>query len=295
MKGLQLRKLEIVVPVFNQANAIRAQGPFLESVLQLAPTNLRISVSDNASTDDTQVAVLESMPSAAYFRQKINVGVERNIEHLIQGCQSEFIWVLGAGDVPSGDLMSLLNTLKGADKNIAIFLDENCAYDGFSPYIGGAIWRTTELQKVIRQNASLGDSGIDDMWPQVSWSYQLQSQGLTVRKIPAMGAEIYKDSSDWHAKHRMYPFAVNLMNTMHKFQENAPNLVSHHDIITVRQTLATWYSQDLITCKVENKWGDISDLFSRISPLALTIKQALVLVTAQLTPRWLLRIRMSNK
>jgi hypothetical protein len=294
-------KLQIAVPVFNQAAAIRIAGPILEEIYLSRPSEIGILVSDNASRDETRRAVHEAMPSAKYLLQDSNVGMELNMRHLLSSSESEFIWFLGAGDTPTGDIGGLLHTLETADKKVALFIPEYSATDGFASSICEAIWRTCELRTAVLEKARfdnishLHEEWVGDMWPHVSHAYNIQSRGHAVLKIAGMEQIGYSDSQEWHVKNRMYPFAVDLLKTVQRFAEEKEGLVKRQDLAKVRQTLATWYTQDLFSCKVENKWKGIHGLFLRISPFDLSFRQSVNLVIAQLTPRFFLQSRMRRK
>jgi len=295
-------KLQIAVPVFNKAAAIRIAGPILEEIYRSNPSEIGILVSDNASTDETQRAVREAMPSAKYLLQDSNVGMELNMRHLLSSSDSEFIWFLGAGDLSKGDIGGLLHTLENADKNVALFFSDGSALEGLSPSICGVIWRTRELRTAVLEKARFDNSlpqlrngWLGDMWPHVSYSYNIQRRGLAVLKIAGLEFTGHSDSQEWHDKSRMYPFAIDLLKTLQRFAEETEDLVKRKDLVIARQTLATWYSQDVFSCKVENRWKEIADLFSRISPFDLTFRQGVNLMIAQFTPRFFLKWRMSRK
>ena len=298
-----MKTLEILIPVFNQANAIVAHGRRLEELHCALAPELSISLSDNASTDGLGSVVGQHMPSTRVTSQSENVGMEGNIRTLVNSATAEFVWILGAGDYPVGDVTALMRDLKAAPLNFAVFLqEEEGGMHGYSPSICGTIWRTKALKKVLEQpmispqpQTRFGRKWQGAIWPHVSWSYLLQLNGHGVMKLQNMEQVGWRDQNDWSATAEMYPFALELLLTLSLFHDESPGVVELEDLQKARRACATWFTQDLMMCKVDRKWEVIVDLFSRISLRDLSSREILNLMIAQLAPRSLLLRRKVRK
>ncbi len=94
MKANQL--ISITIPTYNRAE-------FLDRCLALhiplaKAHNIQIFVSDNASTDDTELVVKKRMaeyPLIRYSRNEANLGMDKNFEQALRIAQTEYIWLLG--------------------------------------------------------------------------------------------------------------------------------------------------------------------------------------------------------
>ncbi len=112
-------RLSICIPTYNRAGKLRVM---LEALLPqaaafVASGELEVCVSDNGSPDDTQgvlAAALAVCPMRIH-RQPQNVGVIRNIHHLVtQMAQGEWVWVLGDDDLlRPGALARVVEALRG--------------------------------------------------------------------------------------------------------------------------------------------------------------------------------------
>jgi glycosyltransferase involved in cell wall biosynthesis len=89
-----LPRIVIAIPTFNRAHILRRA---IDSALSQDYPNLRIVISDNASTDDTAL-VIQSYVAAdsrvASFRHPVNVGATRNFAELLERATGElFMWL----------------------------------------------------------------------------------------------------------------------------------------------------------------------------------------------------------
>jgi hypothetical protein len=279
--------LTLAVPVFNQAQAISTSGPALENLFLQNPELISLLVSDNDSTDGTDYAIQKFMPLATKFRQSMNIGFEGNVKSLVFSCETEFIWILGAGDVPLGDIKHVMQSLGESDSKCGIFVSRGEGYEGFSPLISGQIWRVSSLMEVLRSEKPKGDE-----WPHVAWNLEMRIKGVTVSKISHLEVSIYKDLQDWHETQAMYPFAVALFEVLSKYD---PILVGSRDMKIAQQTLGTWFTQDLVNGKVLNRFGRLQDLLRRTPLRFMTGHQVANLVIGLAVPRRLFAWRAERR
>lgn len=97
------KTLSICIPTYNRAGVLIA---LLESIVGDAPPALRdrleICISDNASTDDTDVRVEEfsanSPVQVVYRRNPANLGADQNYLNAVALASGEFCWLMGSDD-----------------------------------------------------------------------------------------------------------------------------------------------------------------------------------------------------
>ena len=91
-------KLSICIPTYNRADFLPAT---LESIEAQWSDDLEITVSDNASTDDTERVVEEfrrRLGAIRWFRWERNQGADRNFLKSVQIATGDYCWILGSDD-----------------------------------------------------------------------------------------------------------------------------------------------------------------------------------------------------
>ena len=97
-------KLSICIPTYNMAPFLRE---LLESILQQNPNpnELEICISDNASTDETEMLITDyqkKYPRLVYGRATKNLGYDLNCLRSVALAQGRYCWLMGADDCLSG-------------------------------------------------------------------------------------------------------------------------------------------------------------------------------------------------
>ena len=114
--------LSICIPTFNGEEKLKkCLGKYLPDLIS---NNIRVYISDNASTDNTR-SVIESYakryPNIHYHRNSTNVGVECNHEIVLKLSNTKYSWLMGDDDGLIGEeLPSLLSALKDTDYDFVI-------------------------------------------------------------------------------------------------------------------------------------------------------------------------------
>jgi len=108
--------LEIGIPTYNRSRKLSRLLTILEqeTVTVSADIKIRITVSDNHSTDETQTMLQQHA-----IRDKImvranpeNVGALRNIWGLYETVRADYVWIIGDDDIPKpGSLQKIVDTL----------------------------------------------------------------------------------------------------------------------------------------------------------------------------------------
>ncbi|CAI8407917.1 MAG: Putative glycosyltransferase EpsE [Gammaproteobacteria bacterium] len=100
-------KVSIGLPVFNGESSLRIA---LDSLLAQTSDNFELIISDNASTDQTELicrAYAEKDPRIQYFRQDINLGAEANFMFVLERSVGNYFMWAAADDVRSPDFIEL--------------------------------------------------------------------------------------------------------------------------------------------------------------------------------------------
>jgi abequosyltransferase len=88
--------ISITIPTYNRAEFL---DRCLAHHIPLAKAHkIQIIVSDNASTDDTELVVKKRMadyPFLRYSRNGTNLGADKNFEQALKIAETEYIWLLG--------------------------------------------------------------------------------------------------------------------------------------------------------------------------------------------------------
>lgn len=88
--------LSIAIPTYNRCELLdRCLGVHIPLARQ---HNIRIYISDNASSDATQRIVMQRMSEyslISYCRSETNLGMDGNFENALRIAQTEYVWLLG--------------------------------------------------------------------------------------------------------------------------------------------------------------------------------------------------------
>lgn len=184
-------KLSICIPTFNRGDFI---GETLDSIIEQAPPEVEIVVSDNHSEDQTEniVALAKArFPNLRYHRWDRNMGADRNFLKVVELARGEFCWLMGSDDrVEPGGIQAVLDALarypglagmslnrNGYDREMktripelpvaggklageTLFTDaaENFSILGeYFGYISGQVVRRSLWQEVVQSEENLAD------------------------------------------------------------------------------------------------------------------------------------------
>lgn len=82
----------IAIPTYNRANLYLTQA--IESAINQTYPNLEIIISDNCSTDDTEMVIRSFKdPRIRYFRQEKNIGGNNNFNFCLKQARGEYFFI----------------------------------------------------------------------------------------------------------------------------------------------------------------------------------------------------------
>jgi abequosyltransferase len=121
--------LSICIPTFNRVDYL---SDLLESLECQVTSDIEIVVSDNASTDGTQSAMLvwqKRLPNLVYKRWDTNRGADRNYLSVVDIARGEYCWFLGSDDIARPDAVSKVVERLKSDADCLIFSRMLCSKD----------------------------------------------------------------------------------------------------------------------------------------------------------------------
>ena len=117
--------LTIAVPTYNRAVSLRLLLDSLRTELAGLDGEVRVLVSDNASTDDTPTvtnAIQEAWPALDVQRNDTNVGPEENFCRCLDRIDSRYFWILGDDDLPKSGVVCAIVSLLKAEAPALIYM-----------------------------------------------------------------------------------------------------------------------------------------------------------------------------
>ena len=110
--------ISICIPTFNRKNCLRETILGILSQVDSANRDyIEICISDNASTDGTELLVADLQKNAVvnivYSKHQSNLGADLNFIKVVSLASGEYCWLMGSDDVAvPGSINSLLNEIK---------------------------------------------------------------------------------------------------------------------------------------------------------------------------------------
>lgn len=120
--------LEILIPTFNREEDLKKNLNILASQIQKIsePHQIRVIISDNASTDST-VSSVEALrgnfPSELVLLQSPeNKGAENNVVKILSNAKAEWVMFLGDDDfLPDGYIEFVIKTIKKKKRKCRLY------------------------------------------------------------------------------------------------------------------------------------------------------------------------------
>lgn len=132
-----MKTLSIAIPTYNRAHFLKEELDILLPQVQNRKEEIEIIISDNASTDDTELVIHEYMQTyddvIFYFKHTKSIDFEDNFDFAIKHSSGRYIYLLGDDDLHSPDFLSVLFKLIQKNYSIIYFNrligDENCSHN----------------------------------------------------------------------------------------------------------------------------------------------------------------------
>src|SRR4051812_18731579 len=121
------RFLTVGVPTYNRAPKLqRLLKALCEQVVAFGlETKVRVLVSDNGSTDDTEAVVRAASASTRavvdYYKHEVNQGFDPNVMALYRLAGTEYLWYFGDDDLPTRDALPRIVAALEAHNPDALF------------------------------------------------------------------------------------------------------------------------------------------------------------------------------
>lgn len=125
-------KLSIAIPTYNRVRFLKDNLINLIFQLECLNEKIEIVVSDNASSDDTEMMVAELIATGApilYFKNESNVGMDRNADLAVRRCSGEYVLLMGDDDFLELDSLKEILTCLVDYPNVGIIYSNFRVYD----------------------------------------------------------------------------------------------------------------------------------------------------------------------
>lgn len=205
--------LSIAVPTFNRASKLQSLLEKLDNLISKELTEnackIEIIVSDNNSNDDTHVILsqfknLQRSYSFHAFKNKTNIGSDRNFVKAIQRASGTFVWLLSDDDAleenavseiisslqaNSGVGFGFINYFLGSSKTSSAITPFNSPLvaENLEEYISKVWFADSFVSSIIVKKSLLTDEQLNanmgEGYPHLYWvtSIQLTHQSLIIR------------------------------------------------------------------------------------------------------------------
>lgn len=242
--------LSICIPTYNRCRFLSRILDNLTLQIESCSFPVEIYITDNASSDETEVLCQEYIRKynfIRYFRQESNVGADKNFITAFDNAKGEFFWLFGDDDLlrlealsrileiimdnPTLDMLALsafsLNSKNGSlsKKKIINKLDYITYQDNeqFSKEVGIMFTFISGIivnkSKLISQDRFILESLVGSNLVQLGWVFHALKHGRSFAKIitPCIFAE-----SDNSGGYRFYEvFSLNFRKTVNVFFETS--------------------------------------------------------------------------
>ena len=115
---MNVKLLSIVIPTYNRASFLDQSLNILAPQIVKYKNQIEFAISDNASTDNTEEVVRKYSEAIdiIYFRNKNNIGFERNFEKLLDNTSSKYVYLMGDDDIVAPDFLdNVISILESVD------------------------------------------------------------------------------------------------------------------------------------------------------------------------------------
>lgn len=123
--------LSICIPTYNRCDKVLSLLKFvMEEIKNIPASEIEVIVSDNCSTDNTQIVLNEYVQDKGmihYNRNRDNLGLIGNLHRLIELAHGQYVWFVGDDDIYyQGIVGHVISKLK--DGSYSYLFINHCAY-----------------------------------------------------------------------------------------------------------------------------------------------------------------------
>lgn len=280
MKKLKGKVLvTLAIPNFNQGDQLDQGSEELRKLSELFSEEMEVVLRDNCSTDNSAEVLATRYSFARVYFNSANLGMVGSVEALTRDASGEWMWILGSGDLPKGDLKGLWAFLTNCTADIGLVISGELK--SFSPFISGQIFRTEALRS-ISSSGPLRLSSPFKVWPHLDWCVRLKEMGWRVEQA-SLEVHASRGLGDWHTTEAMFPIARELrlqLLTYHKSEDIS------FDIRRAQDTMVSWYLMDRLSGKTPPLSLNLIDLISEVN-LRLLVPKTGVKLLLSFVPRHL--------
>lgn len=212
-------KLSICIPTYNRAKHL---VNCLESINSMSFKNkslLEVCVSDNCSTDETELVVrkMQSKINIKYSRNKVNLGIPQNFINVVNMASGEFVWLIGDDDLLLPDAFDKLFFLLDKYNDVDFFYINSYHLDTEYVLSYPQPFNTSFLPKKMKQFSSYKKTGtlffLDLINPKISFDF-----------LGGMFLSVFKRSKWQENINVLNPIALSDLRTFSHFDNTFPHI-----------------------------------------------------------------------
>ena len=119
-------RLSICIPTYNRVRYLKELLPAILGQVDVGRAEVEVTVSDNASTDDTADYLRSlSNPHLRWWTNETNIGGDRNFLKCVTEAKGEYVWLFGDDDImPAGAVVRILDFLRQHNPALLISADK---------------------------------------------------------------------------------------------------------------------------------------------------------------------------
>ena len=264
--------LTIAIPNFNQAENLRAQKKFIDSLSPyLTDGTVEVLVSDNNSSDDSLSALAHWPKETKVFSNQENLGFGGNIERLAQLSRGSWILFLGAGDVLTCAMGSLLDELSAVDGRVGWVSPSSNGYSTVCPFLSENIFRRAGVERVFSEKRERISDGLLDeeyiMWPHAYMSLEILRLGYLPYKMSRLHITAAPIAErDWNSSSGIFSVLGPLVVLLRNYRE----LASYRsDMSILKKSIVSWVIQDRLESKNRAPIALLRQMISRLGSGAI--------------------------
>ena len=188
-------RLSICIPTYNRVRYLKELLPAILGQVDVGHAEVEVTVSDNASTDDTADYLRSlSNPHLRWWTNETNIGGDRNFLKCVAEARGEYVWLFGDDDLmPDTSIARVLDFLRDNNPALLISTDEDVAprtYDDYCAMLKDmgdelALAHTLISANIFKRELFDMDLAVEKLWVQYAHMFGIMAN-MAGREVGVM-------------------------------------------------------------------------------------------------------------